>query len=416
MPAGKTDDTQTANIREPMNPIRSTHSLLLPLAAAASLAGAGLDPALGALPGDGWQRIPYSETRNLFGVAHFGDRFLVTGSARILQVVDDAVADVLIAPGGYRGALHAVARDPEAGGRFVAVGEAGASAPRLLVSDDAVTWQDRTRADGNIFRDLQDVLWDGERFVVVGDKSVWTSADGLAWDRHTSISRRSLRAVALGAGRYVAVGDGGVVIHSNDGVNWREAQTPHGFDTPLKDVAWGGGKFVAVGRELRLSAGVLVSDDGVVWEDVWTGLPELRGIAHGAGWFVAVGVDGTIAVSRDALRWEREHSGVVGNLNGIAFAHGQFLAVGQDGALVTTRVAEPPMPAPVLRVVASNSVSRELELAFTASAGSWFRVESSRDLQRWEPLGDPIDGAGQRVRMPILAGREGRVYFRVRRQ
>ena len=103
-----------------------------------------------------------------------------------------------------------------------------------------------------------------------------------------------LRGVAWGAGRFVAVGNRGTIGYSADGVTWTEARAT-ASDERLVDVAWGGGRFVAISSE-----GMVVnSADGASWKsaaqraitDGW-----LSAITYDGARFVAVGGEGTIAV------------------------------------------------------------------------------------------------------------------------
>ena len=70
-----------------------------------------------------------------------------------------------------------------------------------------------------------------------------------------------IRSVAWGGGRFVAVGDGGTIVHSTDGATWTAASATAPEEI-LTGVAWGGGRFVAV----ALSGTVVHSADGVSWE------------------------------------------------------------------------------------------------------------------------------------------------------
>ena len=73
------------------------------------------------------------------------------------------------------------------------------------------------------------------------------STDGDNWQQASDINLRGrLRAAAYGANRFVAVGEGGRIIHSPDGDRWTTATTP--TDTNLKGVAYNGTRFVAVGQ------------------------------------------------------------------------------------------------------------------------------------------------------------------------
>ena len=82
--------------------------------------------------------------------------------------------------------------------------------------------------------------------------------------------------MAWGDGRFVAVGDG-VALTSEDGVVWSEGATWP--DLTLRSVIWAGDRFVAVGdsRYSSWSQGqVAWSRDGVSWEVAAVSAPAPR--------------------------------------------------------------------------------------------------------------------------------------------
>ncbi|MCB9584932.1 MAG: hypothetical protein H6718_06015 [Polyangiaceae bacterium] len=126
-----------------------------------------------------------------------------------------------------------------------------------------------------------------------------------------------LRDVAWGGGAFVAVGgdQNSMVMRSTDGKTWQEDLHPSG--TQWKGgVAYGGGRWVAVGGV----GTVIYSDDGgTVWQDSSERLPSAgRDIAYGGGQFVAVGDGGMIATSSDGTSWT-DHTQTGVGLSGVAY-------------------------------------------------------------------------------------------------
>lgn len=75
--------------------------------------------------------------------------------------------------------------------------------------------------------------------------------------------------------------------------------------------------------------------------DHWTAVPsgvtnELCAITYGDNQFVAVGSNGVILVSSNALAWNAVASGVASQLYGVTYGLGQFLAVGSSGTVLTS--------------------------------------------------------------------------------
>jgi len=120
---------------------------------------------------------------------------------------------------------------------------------------------------GETFNDL---YWDNSTFVAVGYSGiVYTSpnaAEG-SWSSRDSNTTNALKAVTKGNGRLVAVGLYSTVITSDDdGATWTprypvEDGSPYSIDYHLYDVTWTGTQFIAVGQ----AGMILTSDDGTVW-------------------------------------------------------------------------------------------------------------------------------------------------------
>ena len=88
------------------------------------------------------------------------------------------------------------------------------------------------------------------------------SVDGRAWNPvNTTASLSTVSAVAWSdsVSRYVAVGAGGAIRTSPDGVSWSNQVS--GVTCYLNGVAWIGSQFVAVGE----AGTVLTSPDGITW-------------------------------------------------------------------------------------------------------------------------------------------------------
>ena len=158
----------------------------------------------------------------------------------------------------------------------------------------------------------------------------------------------------LGNGRWVAVGDGSFIAHSPDGNTWTAAATSadgskggiyyNGFGVAYGKDNLGAGLWVAVGQ-----GGVIAkSTNG----NTWTAAASTGGIisygygvaygkdASGAGLWVAVGGSGLIANSPDGNTWTPAASkgGITGYGRGVAYGKdnlgaGLWVAVGQGGLI-----------------------------------------------------------------------------------
>ena len=138
--------------------------------------------------------------------------------------------------------------------------------------------------------------------------------------------------LAWGAGRFVAVGRHGTIVHSRDGDRWRNASDSATSEW-LSGVAWSGTQFVSVG----LSGTIVRSSDGERW--VQAGGVEtassLQSVVWGGDAFVAVGWDGAVVHSRNGDRWELASARpTTERLNAVTWGGSRFVAVGDRGTIL----------------------------------------------------------------------------------
>jgi hypothetical protein len=100
----------------------------------------------------------------------------------------------------------------------------------------------------------------------------------------------------------------------------------------LNGVTHGNGLFVAVGE----GGTILTSRDGVSWTRRTSGGNTLLRVARGKGLFVAVGGGGTILTSSDGVTWMPQASGTSNWLFGVTYGNGTFVAVGDWGTILTS--------------------------------------------------------------------------------
>jgi hypothetical protein len=179
--------------------------------------------------------------------------------------------------------------------------------------------------------------------------------------------------VAFGSGRFVTVGNLGTVFTSGDGITWTNVDS--GFSNILYGVAYGAGKFTAVGFPSTTTgfSTVLTSPDGLAWTERSPGsVQTLWGVAHGNGSFVAVGEQGTIV-----------QSGGVAELrltaNGFIPAGFLLTLTGEAGGryklLASTNVASPNWNE-LLLFTNTQPVQTVTDTTATVSADRYYRVLS----------------------------------------
>jgi len=137
-------------------------------------------------------------------------------------------------------------------------------------------------------------------------------AKGFGYDfDHLTIRRSDMtvRAIAFGANRYVAVGERGHVLVSDDGTSWSSAIGPAALT--LSGVTYGNGQFVAVGQSSASDTrSIFVSTDGLAWtpRDATTSAT-LAAVTVASSLYIAVGQAGTIVTSSDGVTWASQTCG-----------------------------------------------------------------------------------------------------------
>lgn len=123
------------------------------------------------------------------------------------------------------------------------------------------------------------------------------------------------------------------VLFSPDGLSWRESTMENAV---YNDVAFGDGRFVAVGRGIEDATGTIaVSDDrdAATWREVFTFDGSPSGVAFGAGVFVAV-LNFNLVFSEDGEHWQSSqlppHQALFFD---VAFGNGRFVVAGVGATL-----------------------------------------------------------------------------------
>ena len=151
----------------------------------------------------------------------------------------------------------------------------------------------------------------------------------------SGIGSPSFFGLTYGNGTYVAVGNSGTVIASSDGTDWNLTENERsmvniankakGHITRARFLA---GPRAALGSGFagkRLPAGRTLINGGSSEID-----DNLIGVAYGAGKFVAIGDRGSLWSSTDGASWMQVESVSLYWFDSIAFLNGKFVAFGYD--------------------------------------------------------------------------------------
>ncbi|MEZ5573724.1 MAG: hypothetical protein R3E64_17160 [Halioglobus sp.] len=225
--------------------------------------------------------------------------------------------------------------DFDGAGTWAAAGQNGT----IVSSTDAINWAQQS--SGNT-----DALWGttfagGQWIVSGGNGRIVTSPDSMAWTSVNSGYAFTLFDIAYdGSGLYAISGDSGFapsLLTSNDAVTWSQRTPNPNNGEGLYGIAYGAGKWVAVGDVGTILTSV--DPDSRTWTTETSGTSEyLRDIIYnGSNLYVAVGEGGVILTSADASIWTPRSSGTTSDLWGVEYdGAGLYVIVGFDGTILSS--------------------------------------------------------------------------------
>ncbi len=339
----------------------------------------------------------------IFGVSFGSDNYLAVGGsqqtgppyATFLRVLESTDAKTWTEMENVRGAIMSDVAFGD--GTFVAVGAGGI----LTIADGVWT-------PGPAVAGLRSIVHGNDRFVAVGDGgNIQTSMDGLSWTNQVSGTTAKLTRVVLGKDGFLAVGDSGTVLHSVDGQQWKVVLSSYISDG-LGGIAFGNGQFVAS----HLNE-ILRSVDGRAWggRQVASNGVNLGKVAYGAGKFVVVAnntPNATLFTSPDGVAWHEAQLPKTGPLTTVAFFNNRFLAGGASVILSSS-------DGEVWSVVDSTShtwlefaYGNGLFLALSDQEGAFKTyAATSRDAVVWESQPTSINISGS----PFITRGRGALTF-----
>ena len=177
--------------------------------------------------------------------------------------------------------------------------------------------------------------------VLTGTFGVRVDHSGTGWTSRPSGTTVQFNKVAQGAGGYFAVGYGGVVRRTADGLVWNPCNSP--TTSVLWGAAWSGDLQVAVGED----GAICTSADGINWaKETSPGpLTTFYAVAWSGSIFAAVGYVGgaepkQVLTSPDGATWTPAPAvAEVNEFRAVTWAGNRFVALGtgaDDGTLVAS--------------------------------------------------------------------------------
>lgn len=244
----------------------------------------------------------------LFEVNHIEGRFWAFGQNKVITSPNGlAWTEQPTGANQPPSALIAFGND-----RFVAVGNRGA----IWTSADGITW---TQRNSGTLIDLSSVTYGRDGFVAVGgQQTVLTSPDGVTWIRRIPAGlpkSYNLGSLTYASGVYLASAGTVPAVRSEDGINWMTVDNLKEFSS----VTFGDGRFVAVG----FGGSINTSSNGINWTlHTWPDFPT-RGMVFGRSKFVIAAVD-EVLISEDGVSWSRQKISATGKLVNLSYVNSGF--------------------------------------------------------------------------------------------
>ncbi|MGI6562889.1 MAG: WD40/YVTN/BNR-like repeat-containing protein [Clostridia bacterium] len=217
----------------------------------------------------------------------------------------------------------------------------------------AVTPQDKTNT-------IRDIIYSEEQsvYIAVGDGGqILRSNDGKNWLSVSSGTTKNLTGIAYGNNTFVVIGQGGVTLRSPDGLSWTVGPTINGGND-LTDITFKYNKFIAVGKPRKgtyliyfdqYTSYLMYTDTGVTWSDIevvtetFSKTFEFVSVGWDDSYFLIGQSNGRIRYSAGlrennwwifTLSWDEYNTGVSAPINDIDWFNGYFFAVTTGGRIL----------------------------------------------------------------------------------
>jgi len=207
----------------------------------------------------------------------------------------------------------------------VAAGEFGSLARAMGVGNSITTWKELDLKEerqvpalnltvtyvSEYAGSFNDVLWEGSKdtWVAVGAAGSIFTATGVTSDSYYSRfsnTLQDLNSLVYAQQEFIAVGNGGAVIASNDGTIWSPKQSNTNYN--LNDIIYDGNRFITVGDNGTIG----VSSDKNYWEPwsqqqynnaVHPATFDFRTLKYIDGIYIGISTSGSLYYSFDLINW-----------------------------------------------------------------------------------------------------------------
>jgi hypothetical protein len=205
-------------------------------------------------------------------------------------------------------------------GIFVAM-SSNNSGYRIQTSNDGFTWYKRVTP--SISFNLKSGAYGNGKFVIVGNGGVMTSVDGATWNAY--IQPYDITSVCFGSdGKFVGIAND-KILHSIDGVSWSISTTLTGQN--LTSICYGNRGYVVVSSNGK--SYISTFGDSSIWKtSIVMKNNNWQSVAYGNGYYAAIAITGNLdrlCISADGLHWITRDTENNSNWYNICYGNGVFV-------------------------------------------------------------------------------------------
>ena len=182
-------------------------------------------------------------------------------------------------------------------------------------------------------RDFKNSLkFQAKSFVAVGDAgSIITSNDGILWDSITSGTINFLNGISFVDNTLVVVGKSGTIFSSTNNSSWSNHSHT---DENYRSVTFGNNYHLFASNQ-----GIYLTKDWNSWTGMTCGSQNNYtdiGYDNISFYFLAVGENGIISKIEDMKSCSQKLSGTSNHLYGVNFSNNKYIAVGNSGTIIAS--------------------------------------------------------------------------------
>jgi photosystem II stability/assembly factor-like uncharacterized protein len=145
------------------------------------------------------------------------------------------------------------------------------------------------------------------------------------------LKTESIYGISYGIGKFVMMGSNGFSSVSKNGYIWKNNNL--GKEKHFEDIVFDGKKFVTVG----LFGLIMVSNDGLNWYEKKSNTLDSLHSIHYNDKYISVGSEGTIIRSDNGEKWVTSFSKSNENLNDVSYGNEMFIVVGDRGTILNSK-------------------------------------------------------------------------------